>query len=69
MVVSGPNGYSSDISNNIQPTGTSRFLGSDSYTASTEVIPDGMAGYTYQCNATGAESSSGSVTVQSKAVD
>ena len=43
MDVSGPNGYSSDISSNIHPVGTRMYLGSDSYTATTEVTSNGMA--------------------------
>ena len=64
MDVSGPNGYSSDISSNIQPVGTRMYLGSDSYTATTEVISDGMAGDVYQCNVTSVESNTGSVTLR-----
>ena len=66
MDVSGPNGYSSDISSNIQPVGTRMYLGSDSYTATTEVISDGMAGDVYQCNVTSVDSRTGSVTVTGK---
>ena len=66
MDVSGPNGYSSDISSNIQPVGTRMYLGSDSYTATTEVISDGMAGDVYQCNVTSVASRTSSVTVQGK---
>ena len=65
MAVSGPNGYYSDLSSDIEPVGTPRFLGSDSYTATTAVILDGMAGHVYQCNAT----SVASKTIQSKAGD
>ena len=64
MEISGPNGYSSDISSNIQPVGTPRFLGSDSYTATTEVIHSGRHGDVYQCNATSVKSKTGSVTVE-----
>ena len=64
MDVSGPNGYSSDISSNIQPVGTRMYLGSDSYTATTEVISDGMAGGVYQCNVTSVASRTGSVTLR-----
>ena len=63
MDVSGPNGYSSDISSNIELVGTRNFRGSDSYTATTEVISDGMAGDVYQCNVTSVASRTGSVTL------
>ena len=64
MDVSGPNGYSSDISSNIQPVGTPRFLGSDSYTATTEIMHSGRHGDVYQCNATSVKSKTGNVTVE-----
>ena len=63
MDVSGPNG-NTDISSNIQPVGTRMYLGSDSYTATTEVISDGMAGDVYQCNVTSVASRTGSVTLR-----
>ena len=68
MDVSGPNGYSSDISNNIEPVGTRMYLGSDSYTAATEFISDGMAGDVYQCNVTSVVSRTGNVTVKGKSL-
>ena len=40
------------------------FQGDDSYTAVTEVISGGMSGDVYQCNVTGAESNTSSVTVE-----
>jgi hypothetical protein len=64
MAVSGTSGYNSDISTNIRPVGTRRFQGDDSYTAVTEVISGGMSGDVYQCNVTGAESNTSSVTVE-----
>ena len=67
MDVSGPNGYSSDISSNIEPVSTRMYLGNDSYTATTEVISDGMAGE-YQCNVTSVASRTDSVTVQGKSL-
>ena len=67
MDVSGPNGYSSDTSSNIESVNTRMYLGSDSYTATTEVISDGMAGE-YQCNVTSVTSRTGSVTVQGKSL-
>ena len=66
--VSGPNGYSSDTSSNIEPVSTRMYLGSDSYTATTEVISNGMAGDVYQCNVTSVASRTGSVTVQGKSL-
>ena len=63
MDVSGPN-ENTDISSNIQPVGTRMYLGSDSYTATTEVISDGMAGDVYQCNVTSVASRTGSVTLR-----
>ena len=68
MDVSGPNGYSSDISSNIQPVGARMYLGSDSYTTTTEVISNGMAGDVYQCNVTSVASRTGSVTVEGKSL-
>ena len=68
MDVSGPNGYSSDISSDIQPVGTRMYLGSDSYTATTEVMSNGMAGDVYQCNVTSVASRTGSVTVEGKSL-
>ena len=64
MAVSGTNGYNSDISTNIRPVGTRMFQGNDSYTTVTEVISGGMSGDVYQCNVTGAESNTSSVTVE-----
>ena len=63
MDVSGPN-ENTDISSNIQPVGTRMYLGSDSYTATTEVPFDGMAGDVYQCNVTSVTSRTGSVTLR-----
>ena len=68
MDVSGPNGYSSDITSNIQPVGTRMYLGSDSYTATTEVISNGMAGDVYQCNVASVASRTGNVTLQGKSL-
>ena len=68
MDVSGPNGYSSDISNNIEPVGTRMYLGSDSYTAATEFVSDGMAGDVYQYNVTSVVSRTGNVTVKGKSL-
>ena len=64
MDVSGSNGYKRNISSNIQPVGTRRYLGSDSYTSTTEDISNGMAGVVYQCNVTSVASRTGSVTLR-----
>ena len=69
MDVSGPNRYSSDISSNIQPVGTRMYLGSDSYTATTEVISIGRHGDVYQCNATSIDSRTARVTVEGSDTD
>ena len=38
MTVTGPDGYSSNLTNNIQPVGTLEYIGSDIYTATTSDI-------------------------------
>ena len=63
MAVSGPNGYY-DISTNIQPIGTPRFLRNDRYTARTEVISSGTVGDVFQCNVTSVDSMTAIVTVE-----
>ncbi|CAI8032279.1 hypothetical protein GBAR_LOCUS18259 [Geodia barretti] len=67
MAVSGPNGYNSDISTNIQPIGTPEFLSNDRYTARTEVISSGMVGDVFQCNVTNFASHFSSVTLRAAA--
>ncbi|CAI8013530.1 Receptor-type tyrosine-protein phosphatase F, partial [Geodia barretti] len=67
MAVSGPNGYKSDISTNIQPVGTPWFLSNDIYTARTEVISSGRDGDVFQCNATGLTSTTANVAVRAGA--
>ena len=69
MDVSGPNGYSSDLSSNIQPVSTPTYRGRDSYTSATDIILDGMAGDVYQCNVTSFASKTDSITVKGKAGD
>ena len=66
MVVSGPNGYNSDISANIQPVGTPLFLSNDRYTARTEIISSGRDGDVFQCNVTSLTSTTANVTVRGK---
>ena len=66
MAVSGPNGYKSDISTNIQPVGTPEFLNNDRYTARTGVISSGRDGDVFQCNVTSVTSTTSNVTVRGK---
>ena len=68
MTVSGPNGFNSDISTNIQAVGTRRYLGSDRYTAMTDVISSGRIGDVFQCNVTSATSTTANVTVGGKSL-
>ena len=64
MTLSGPDGYSADISSRIQPDGDRRYLGSDVYTATTDVISGGRDGDVYQCNVTSSTSLTGSTTLR-----
>ena len=66
MTVSGPNGYKSDISTNIQPVSTPQFLSNDRYTAKTGVISSGRDGDVFQCNVTSVTSTTANVTVRGK---
>ena len=61
MTVTGPDGYSSDLTNNIQPVGTQSWIGSDIYTATTSIITGGNDGDIYQCTVTSSTSLTGSV--------
>ena len=61
MTVSGPDGYSSNLTNNIQPVGTLEYIGSDIYTANTSDITGGNDGDMYQCTVTGSTSNTDSV--------
>ncbi|CAI8008398.1 Fibronectin (Fragments) [Geodia barretti] len=63
MTVSGPNGYNYDL-RNIEPLGTRRYLGGDSYTATTEVMSNGKDGDAYKCNVTSFSSNISTVTVR-----
>ena len=56
MTLSGPDGYSADISSRIQPDGDRMYLGSDVYTATTDVISGGRDGDVYLCNVTSSKS-------------
>ena len=65
MTVSGPDGYSSDLTNNIQPVGTQNWIGSDSYTATTsDIITGGNDGDIYECTVTGLTSETDSVVLR-----
>ena len=62
VTVTGPNGYSSDITDNIHPVGTPARMGDDDYRATTsDIIPGGSDGDVYVCTATGSTSNTGSV--------
>ena len=64
MTLSGPDGYSADISSRIQPDGSRSYLGSDTYTATTDVISDGRDGDVYQCNVNSSRSLTHNITVR-----
>ena len=62
MSITGPDGYSSDLTNNIQPMGTQSWIGNDSYTATTsDIITGGNDGDIYECTVTGLTSNTDSV--------
>ena len=61
MTVSGPRGFTADISSRIEPVGDRRWLGSDQYTATTDFMPRGEDGDEYECNMTSSTSRTGSV--------
>ena len=54
MTVSGPRGFTADISSRIEPVGDRRWLalGSDQYTATTDLISGGEDGDEYWCTVT-----------------
>ena len=65
MNVTGPDGYSSDLTNNIQPVGSLEYIGSDIYTATTsDIITEGNDGDMYQCTVTGSTSNTDSVVLR-----
>ena len=64
IIVSGPNGYTSDITGDMQSLGTLKFLGSDSYTARTELTSDGTSGDVYQCRITNVRTFFRSITLE-----
>ena len=62
MTVTGPGEYSSDLTDNIQPVGTTDRMGDDDYRATTSDIITGRSdGDEYECTATGSTSNTGSV--------
>ena len=65
MTVSGPDTYTSDLTNNIQPMGTPQYIGSDIYTATTsDIITGGNDGDMYECTVTGLTSETDSVVLR-----
>ena len=62
MSVTGPDGYSSNITTNIQPVSTLEYIGDDRYTATTsDNITGGNDGDMYECTVTSSTSLTGSV--------
>ena len=62
MIVTGPDGHSSNLTNNIQPVGTPEYIGNDRYTANTsDVITGGNDRDIYQCTVTSSTSNTDSV--------
>ena len=62
MSVTGPDEYSSNITNNIQPVGTLEYIGDDRYTATTsDIITGGNDGDMYECTVTSSTTLTGSV--------
>ena len=54
MIVSGPDDYTSDLTNNIQPVGSQSWIGDDIYTATTsDIITGWNDGDMYECTVTG----------------
>ena len=65
MTVTGPDGYSSDLTNNIQRMGTQSWIGNDSYSATTsDIITGGNDGDMYECTVTGSTSNTDSVVLR-----
>ena len=64
MSVTGPDGYSSNLTDNIQPMGTRRWKGNDIYTATTSDITGGNDGDMYQCTVTSSTSNTDSVVLR-----
>ena len=62
MTVTGPGGYNSDLTDNIESVGTPDRMGDDDYRATTsDIITGGSDGDEYVCTATGSTSDTGSV--------
>ena len=62
MTVTGPDGYSSDLTNNMQQVGSLEYIGSDIYTATTsDIITGGNDRDMYQCTVTSSTSDTDSV--------
>ena len=62
MTVCGHDGYSSNLTSNIQPVGSLEYIGSDIYTATTsDIITGGNDGDMYQCTVTSSTSNTDSV--------
>ena len=53
MTVSGPRGFTADISSRIEPVGERKWLGSAQYTATTDLISGGEDGDEYWCRVAG----------------
>ena len=65
MTVTGPDGYSSDLTNNIHPVGTLEYIGDDIYTATTsDIISEGNYRDMYECTVTGSTSDTDSVVLR-----
>ena len=64
MTVTGPDGYNSNLTNNIQPVGTPARTGSDEYSATTSVITGRNHRDEYECTATGSTSNTDNVRVR-----
>ena len=65
MSVTGPNGYSSDLTNNIQPMDNPQYIGDDIYTATTsDIITGGNDGDMYVCTVTSSTSETDSVVLR-----
>ena len=62
MTVTGPDGYNSDLTSNIQPVGAPARMGDDDYRATTsDFVRGGSDGDEYECTAISSTSDTGSV--------
>ena len=64
MYVTGPDGYSSNLTNNIQPVFSLEYIGNDRYTASTSDVTEGNDGDMYECTVTSSTSNTDSVVLR-----